>query len=164
MSESEGTMRTLRALCGSWRGTGTASYPTIGTYEYREQTRFVEDAERPMLFYEQRAEQRAVGGETFNASHWESGFLTVIGPRMIRMTNAQDSGRLEILDLELTVFETGFRLAGDAVGHFNDPRMVSARRTIHFTGGRLTYDVEMTTTKVPVRTVHLHAELERQRD
>src|SRR5450830_1334709 len=161
MNDISTTMRTLRALCGSWNGHGRASYPTIGQYEYREQLQFKEDTERPLLFYEQRAEQREIGQEKYSASHWEAGFLLVTGPSVIRLTNAQDSGMLEVLELRLTMFENGFRLAGDALGHFNDPRMVAARRMFELRGNHLKYEVEMATNNVLTRTLHLIAELKK---
>ena len=155
------TLETLRLLCGAWHGTGRASFPTIGEHEYREQLRVEADPNRPLVFYEQRADHRPVGASAYGESHWEAGFLRVTGPGHLQLTNAQGNGRLEVLDLTLTPLDGGFRLEGAATGQFNDPRMKAAFRRYELKGDTLTYVVEMSTDRVATRTQHLAAELRR---
>lgn len=151
----------LRLLLGSWRGTGSAKFPTIPTFEYTEVLRFELDAERPLIHYEQRATQRRLDEPNWTASHWESGFLRPVEPDVIEITNAQDSGRLEILRMKLTLQPQGLVLEGASLGLFNDPRMVTSARRFELSGDRLDYVVRMSTTKIAELTPHLRATLTR---
>jgi hypothetical protein len=40
--EQTNTMNALRRLLGKWRGNGIATFPTISTFEYREELEFSE--------------------------------------------------------------------------------------------------------------------------
>jgi nitrobindin-like protein len=156
------TFTLLRQLCGAWVGVGEATFPTIGTYEYRERLRFTADFERPLLFYEQQAEVRDPDSGAFRPSHWEAGFLVVTGSGQVRLTNAQSNGRLELLELTVDADPIGLRLAGSATGHFNDPRMKGAYREYVLSGDALRYRMEMVTTTVASRALHLAATLRRE--
>jgi THAP domain-containing protein 4 len=151
----------LAPLLGRWSGTGVARFPTIATHDYREELIFTPDPERPLIHFEQRAHQAPAGSDGWTASHWESGFLRPIEPGVVELTNAQDSGRLEIQRLSVTGQPGGLVLDGTAVGLFNDPRMVSARRRFEVRGDQLTYQVIMATTMVAAPAVHLEARLRR---
>ena len=161
MSDIAATLEALRLLCGAWHGDGRASFPTVGEHEYRERLRVEADPVRPLLFYEQRAEHRPVGTAEPRGFHWESGFFRVTGPGLVQLSNSQNNGRLEVLDLVLVPHEGGFRLEGAATGQFNDPRMKAAFRRYELRGDTLRYVVEMATDHVATRTQHLAAELRR---
>ena len=161
MPDIAATLEALRLLCGAWHGTGRASFPTIGEHEYRERLRVASDPMRPLLFYEQAAEHRPAGTADPRGFHWEAGFFRVVGPGQVQLSNAQNNGRLEVLDLVMAPYEGGFRLEGAASGQFSDPRMKAAFRRYELHGDTLTYVVEMATDRVAARTQHLAAELQR---
>ncbi len=154
-------MNTLTPLLGRWRGEGSGSYPTIKPFEFRDECCFELDSERPLIHYEQRTTHREIGTSTWVSSHWESGFLRPIEARIVELTNAQDSGRLEIIPLILTTLPGGLSLRGESTGLFNDPRLAGTMRRFELQGDTLSYEVRMATTRVPVSTVHLQATLTR---
>ncbi len=155
-------LEALRPLLGTWEGTGTARFPTIPPNRYREILTFIPDPERPLVYYTQRAQQAPEGTELWTASHWEAGFLRVIAPSVVELTNAQDSGRLEVMRLDLVPEPEGLSLSGTSVGLFNDPRMKATRRIFGVAGDVLIYRVSMSTTAVEPMTPHLEARLRRQ--
>lgn len=154
-------IRALLPLIGTWRGEGHAAFPTIASFEYREELRFELDPQRPLIHYEQRARHRETGSGPWMPSHWESGFLRPTEAGGVEMTNAQDGGRLEILRFTVEVLAGGVRLAGEATQLINDPRLVRTRREIEVRGDELCYTVSMQTTRVAQPEVHLRARLSR---
>jgi hypothetical protein len=152
------TQTLLGRLAGSWSGSGVGDYPTIERFEYEETLRFELDARYPLIHYEQRT--RLASGE---ASHWESGFLRWQEDGSIELSNAQDSGRVEVLRGRLVELEDGFDLSLMSVAIAWDPRMVGTRRDFRVRADRLDYVVQMSTstTDSPRMGQHLEAHLER---
>lgn len=155
------TLLALQPLLGTWEGGGRAEFPTIPPHEYTEILRFVTEADREQIHFEQRARHRPLGAAAYAPSHWESGFLRVTAPGVVEWTNAQDNGRLEVVRLSVTVGPGGLELAGETAHFLNDPRMVRARRVLRLRGDMLHYTLEMATTKVGALTGHLVGELRR---
>ncbi len=155
------TLAALQPLLGHWEGRGRAQFPTIPPHEYVETLRFSTEADRDHIHFEQRARHRPLGAAAFGPSHWESGFLRVTTPGVVEWTNAQDSGRLEVAHLALTVEPDALRLVGETSHFLNDPRMVRARRSMVLRGDSLRYQLEIATTRVAALTGHLVAELQR---
>lgn len=61
MKKDEGQSRAMswvRLLVGMWRGLGVAAFPTITTFEYREELEFTANATQPVLRYERRMWRR----------------------------------------------------------------------------------------------------------
>jgi hypothetical protein len=153
------SLRRLDPLLGSWGGSGTGRYPTIDAFAYREELRFELHAEYPMLAYEQKTVL-----DTGAASHWETGFVRPVGDGVYELSNAQDSGRVEVLrgGAELEAAGLELRLESVCLGH--DPRLVQTRRILRVEGDRLGYEKHMATntTDEPVLQLHLQAELLRR--
>src|SRR5262245_22647809 len=82
----------LTRLSGRWSGRGRGQYPTIKSFEFAEETSFVPAPEYPMLRYEQRT-WLLPGREP---SHWELGLWRVVDGGEVEVSNAQDSGRVEV--------------------------------------------------------------------
>lgn len=149
----------LAGLVGSWRGTGTARFPTIEGAEYREELRFDWNASEALLHFEQKTWWK---GDT--PLHWESGFVLADDAGLYTLVNSQNNGRLEALDGRLEERTGGLELRL-ASRHFgNDPRMRRATRLFVLEGDRLRYEVAMSTTRVADLTPHLRAELERRQE
>lgn len=157
----EATFAALRPLLGRWEGTGRAAFPTIPPHEYVETFRVSGEPDRLHLHFEQRARHRPVGTDTYGPSHWESGFLRVIAPGTVELTNAQDNGRLEVARLTVEERPDALTLRGATTRFLNDPRMVAAERLITVTPAELHYTLRMATTQVPGLTGHLEATLRR---
>jgi len=150
----------LHLLVGEWRGRGVADFPTIDRVDYAEDLRFEWDADREVLFYEQRA---VLSDGT--PSHRESGFLRVIPGGQVELWNVQDNGRTEVLRGSSSWDESAREFLVDLRGveFGNDPRMLESRRLMTTSSERLTYDMSMATTTTPVadHLPHLRSELTR---
>lgn len=147
----------LAGFVGTWRGTGSASFPTIESAEYREELRFEWNHHEALLHFEQKTWWK--GDEPL---HWESGFVLADDAGGYTLANSQNNGRVEVL--KGTLEESGGRLVLSlASAHFgNDPRMVASTRRFVVEGDRLQYEVAMTTTRVAAHTPHLRADLRRR--
>lgn len=152
-------MQALKPLLGVWVGEGQGQYPTIDSFRYSERLEFVLHPEREIISYEQRATL-----EDGTPSHWEAGVVRLVEDTMVEISNAQDSGRVEVLKGPVEFIESGLRLVLDHTVLRNDERMVQTRRVIEIAGDRLHYEVQMatTTTDEPVLQTHLEAKLTRQ--
>ncbi|MEM9556718.1 MAG: FABP family protein [Acidobacteriota bacterium] len=150
----------LSPLSGRWVGRGRGQYPTIEPFEFAEETTFLLAPEYPMIRYEQRtwlAPER-------EASHWELGFWRSVGEGELEISNAQDSGRVEVLRGALVVDSDGvltLTLKSQCIAH--DPRLVRTERIVTVRGSKLHYLKYMTTTTTaaPERLLHLEATLEK---
>lgn len=154
------TMRLIRQLVGRWAGAGMARYPTITSFDYREELEFTIPEGKPLVHYDQRTSRRSDSGG-FVTSHWETGFWRVLSATEIELLCAQSGGRVEVARGTLTPTENGFvvRLASTLIG--NDPRMDKTAREVVLKGDMLSYALRMSTTAVPELTTHVSAELKR---
>ncbi len=150
-----------RLLLGNWRGNGTASFPTIPTFAYREELEFTANDVQPILRYEQRTWKRLETGE-YTPSHWEVGFWRVLATEEIEVLCAQSGGRVEILRGHLEPVSGGFSTSLYSLLLANDPRMDKTSRQFVLNGDQLEYTMQMGTTAVPTMTLHLRATLMRQ--
>ncbi len=154
------TMNLLRQLLGKWCGNGIAEFPTISTFEYREELQFAANDTQCVLHYEQRTWKKRETGE-FAPSHWESGFWRVLSATEIEILCAQAGGRVEISRGTLTPSGDGFILHLHSTLVANDARMDKTAREFVLEGSILRYDMKMSTTAVPELTPHVRAELTR---
>lgn len=153
-------MDLFRLLEGRWCGTGRGAFPTIRAFEFEEATTYVFASEYPLLRYE----QRTVLLPDRKASHWELGFIRPADDGVVEVSNAQDSGRVEVLRGRLSMDESGrVRLALRSKTIGNDPRVLQTERIITLHGDSLHCAKYMvtTTTVQPVREKHLEARLRR---
>lgn len=150
----------LRAVVGTWAGTGEGRYPTIDAFVYLEDVELWSSA-KPFVGYQQRTRHPGTGAPM----HAESGFVRVVGP-------AGDDGALP---LEAVIAHpTG--LAEILAGSFRGTRIdlatvevartptakevVGVERTIEVVGDELTYEVRMAAVGQPLQ-FHLAATLHR---
>lgn len=154
------TMDLLRRLPGKWCGNGIAEFPTIPTFEYREELEFAANDIQPVLHYEQRTWKKRETGE-FAPSHWESGFWRVLSATEIEILCAQVGGRVEISRGTLTPSRDGFILHLHSTLVANDARMGKTAHELVLQGNTLRYDMKMSTTAVSELTPHVRAELTR---
>lgn len=149
----------LRRLAGSWKGVGSADFPSIGHYDYSEELRLEWDSARSGLVYDQRA-VLADG----SPSHRELGFIRLMDDGQVQLTNSQNNGRCEALRGELTVSPTQIIMQLASVEFANDPRMLASTRTLRLEGDTLSYEMGMQTTTVESSTPlpHLTATLRRR--
>ena len=153
----------LARLAGRWSGRGLGQCPTIQPFEFAEETSFLPAPEYPMLRYEQRA--WLLPGRA--ASHWELGLWRVVDGGEVEVSNAQDSGRVEVLRGRAEAEESdGVRVLLYSKWIANDPRLVRTERVLTLSGCVLHYIKYMatTTTAAPARIKHLEATLERVGD
>lgn len=158
--EQTNTMNALRRLLGKWRGNGIATFPTISTFEYREELEFTANDMQPVVHYEQRTWKKLNTGE-WVPSHWESGFWRVLPPSDIEILDAQAGGRVEISRGRLMPVHEGFRVHLESTLVANDARMRKTAREFALRGNTLLYTMEMSTTAVSGLTPHIRAELTR---
>lgn len=154
------TMGLLKPLLGKWQGDGVVEYPTIQTFEYREELEFAANDMQPFLRYEQRTWRKSETGE-YAPSHWEVGFWRVLSSNEIEVLNAQGGGRVEVLRGVLTPTSDGFVLHLKSTLVANDPRMAETTREFVLQENRFRYKMEMSLATVPDLTRHVYVELER---
>jgi len=157
--EDELTISGLHAFVGTWQGVGHGKYPTIESFDYQETLSFEPDAKCSLLHYQQRT--KIVDPE--RPSHWESGFWQPLENGLVQISNAQNGGRVEVLQGKLVVEGGVTRLEASNALLGNDPMMVASRRVFEIEGDRMHYVVEMatTTTESPKLQIHLTASLTR---
>lgn len=149
-------------LTGTWKGTGTATFPTIETVRYAETLTFQVTAGDPCVHYEQRTRILTPEARRDDPLHWESGFLEELEDGGIRWLNAQNSGRVEVLRGRAEMNQQGAMvLTVESLGIHNDERMLSSGRRLEVTGNRLACEHWMATTAVNTTTPHLEAVLHR---
>ncbi|MCP3915842.1 MAG: FABP family protein [bacterium] len=155
-TDAPGTL--LAELDGVWRGEGVGDFPTIERFDYSEELSFDVRASESLLHYVQRT--HLVDGEP---SHSESGFVRWLEDGAIEVSNAQNSGRVEVLRGKVTGRPGAWTLELEAhvLGH--DARVLQTRRSLRLAGDRLMYVMEMktNTTDEPVLLQHLSARLTR---
>ena len=163
MSEESLTARDVfNFLEGTWHGEGRGGYPTIDSFDYREELVFTERDEST-LAYSQRTEKRMDGQSGFVTSHWENGFLRVLESGDLELVNAQSGGRSEVLIGHIEKVGSLIRLHFTSKAVTNDPKIISTARTFELEGNHLRYEMEMSTTQVDKRTRHLGIILRRTR-
>ncbi len=154
------TLKLVRQVLGKWCGNGIAQFPTIATFEYREELEFTANDVQPVLRYHQRTWKKVETGE-FVPSQWETGFWRVLSASEIELVCAQASGRVEIARGPLRPTTTGFGLQLASVLVTNDTRMGKTKREFVLEKNTLRYTLEMSTTTVSKLTSHAHADLVR---
>jgi THAP domain-containing protein 4 len=147
----------LADLVGTWRGSGTARFPTIETAAYREELSVGWNAVEPLLHFEQRT-----WWKDDEPLHWESGFVIADEAGVFTMTNSQNNGRVEVLKGGLEEAHGRFELSLASTHFGNDSRMVAATRRLVLEGSTLRYTVAMTTDRVAILSPHLEATLRRE--
>lgn len=152
----------LKTLAGEWAGAGIGLYPTIEPFEYLETLRFTTDEKGANLHYEQKTRRRNIGMSDYISSHWETGFLRLLGDDQVEIVNVQIGGRVEILVGLVETTSESFVLRLKSSLFANDPRMQEATRVITVNRDALHYSMYMHTTKVPHLALHLEAKLRRQ--
>ena len=149
-------------LEGTWHGEGRGGFPTIDSFDYREELIFTERDEST-LAYSQRTEKRMDGQSGFITSHWENGFIRVLESGDLELVNAQSGGRSEVLIGHIEKLGASIRLHFTSKAVTNDPKVISTARTFILEGDHLRYEMEMSTTQVEKRTRHLEITLQRRR-
>lgn len=151
-------MEVLQKLVGRWCGIGVAEYPTISTFEYREEHTFTANLIQPVLHFEQRTWKKLESGD-YAPSHWESGFWRVIPGGEIDFLSAQIGGRVEVSHGALTPAPDGFVFRLQSKVLANDTRMGKTEREFVLQGKVFRYSMKMSTTAVSELALHTHAEL-----
>lgn len=161
MDESQANlMKLLWPLIGKWHGNGVARFPTIPTFDYREELEFAANEHQPFLRYEQRTWKKLNTGD-YAPSHWEVGFWRVLPSGEIEILNAQGGGRVEVLRGTFEPRSEGFLLDFQSLLVANDARMGRTARQFVLQGNALQYTMQMSTSKIPDLTPHVAADLEK---
>ena len=154
----------LSALSGTWIGAGHGEYPAIDSFDYREVLRLELHETDPILNYEQRTWRDDGGVEV--PSHWEAGFLRLLGQGRIELVDSQSGGRVEALSgavYELVEADgtIGWEFDVKTASHANSPGMRGSTRTWRLTADELTYEMHMATERVPDLQLHVRCRLAR---
>ena len=152
----------LSLLEGTWNGSGLGFFPTIDSFEYREEMKFIRDEERLLLHYEQRTWVQESAIQRRRPSHWESGFLVFDDNLNGSINCAQSGGRLELIALNKLDFNGPIISLDFSPSRIvNDSRMLGSNRSwrIETSKKLLSYEMNMATTKVKDIQAHLKAEL-----
>ncbi|MDH3679869.1 MAG: FABP family protein [Acidimicrobiia bacterium] len=144
----------IAQLVGTWRGSGTGSYPTIEDFAYREEVTFGHVG-KPFLAYGQKT--RDAGTDL--PLHAETGYWRLIEGRDVEVVLAHPTGIVELL---LGTFDDGvFDLGSSAVvGTPTAKSVTEIRRRFEVSGDELRYELAMAAVGKPL-THHLSATLHR---
>ncbi len=144
----------LASLIGTWRGTGSGTYPSIEDFEYAEEARFWHYG-RPMLAYSQRTWSPASG----MPMHSEMGYWRPVAEGGVEVVLAHAFGIVEIQDGRIE----GNRITMDSRTLTSAPtanQVEALARTFVVEGDVLTYEVHMALADYELQP-HLQARLER---
>lgn len=147
----------LFPLIGTWKGDGTAKFPTIKTVEYMEKIEFSRIGTNPVIFYEQKT-WYLLDGNRGGDLHHESGYINVKEDGNYEVSNSQDNGRVEVLTAK--IIETGdssIHLSMESKLFGNDERMDKTIRDYYITGRTMRYELKMATKNTPEMQGHLEA-------
>jgi hypothetical protein len=146
-------LQPIAFLLGVWRGEGKGEYPTIEPFRFGEEMRF-EHVGEPYLLYLQRSWLLDDGSPL----HFERGFIRLREDRL-EIALAHPLGLTEIAEGRLD--GTAFSVETGTVSRTTTGSPVTGvRRRYRVDGSRLTYELDMEMTAVPM-TRHLEAELDR---
>jgi THAP domain-containing protein 4 len=150
----------LHFLLGKWKGSGSGKFPTITSFDYDEILTFRTDSYNDLIHYEQRTWLK----RDDTPSHWESGFIKPVDgeDNVFEITNAQDSGRVEVLRGEFYKDKDDYMLHFKMVTIANDPRMMNSERIFTIKDDKLSYIVKMATKNTPEHQHHLQSLLEKE--
>lgn len=148
----------IRGLVGTWRGSGSGSYPTIEPFDYVEEVTFGHVG-KPFLAYSQKTRH----GRTGLPLHAETGYWRLIEDHKVEVMLAHPTGVLELLVgefLEGTVFELR---SSTVTGSPTAKSVTEVHRRFELDGDQLRYEVAMAAVGHPL-THHLAATLDRVKD
>ena len=156
------TKARLAPLLGIWRGVGHGKFPTIAAFDYTEEITFLDNGVDHLIHFEQKTWVQSSGADHGQPLHWESGFIRPIADGSVEMSNAQNGGRVEVLQGQID--EAAYRqgtllLSLNSILLGNDPRLIQTTRCYTQQGNSLSYTVEMATVKTPQLQQHLEAVL-----
>ena len=151
----------LRSLAGTWEGTGHGEYPTIESFEYREQAEFILDKARQLVRYVFDDTIIDADGSDLRPTHVEVGLLRLTEDDDFELLSAQ-TGRVEVLRGSISGTSASaieLRLQSVAVAH--DPRVASSTRIFRVGEDILEYEVWMELTTLKGSRIHTRATLHR---
>ena len=155
-------LQKLLPLLGTWTGKGHGEFPTIESFDYREELTFRHRDCTPYITYEQSTVLLNSDGSQ-KPSHWEAGILRPREDGIIVMSSIHDSTRVEVMHGVIDAsagFSGMLSIKFESILHANDPRMAASRRELFLNGSELKYTMSMATQKTPEMTAHLSAVLE----
>lgn len=148
----------IEFLLGTWRGRGTGTWPTAGSFDYEEEAAFElggGGADFPFLAYRERAWDPA----TDTTMHLERGCWRVHDGGLVDVTLAHPIGVTEIAqgsvdgpEITLTSIRIGVATRGLPV--------TGLRRRYRLDGDELVYEIDLSTGDVPLLR-HLAGRLRR---
>lgn len=144
----------MRALEGTWTGTGHGEYPTIESFEYEETVTLERLADKPILTYGQRT--RSPDGRPLHA---ESGYFR-FGDDSVELVLAQPTGIVEIHSGRVDDGRLDLRLASMATSP-SAVEVTDVRRSLVVDGDVLDYELSMAAVGHGL-TFHLGARLHRR--
>lgn len=147
----------LAFLLGTWRGTGTCTYPTITTVDYEEEI-VIEDVGEAFLTYFERSWSPEDGA----AIHLERGFLIAGADGEVELTLAHPIGLTEVaygrVDGTTVRFATE---PGAVVRTRTGLAAIALERRYEVEGDRMSYVIDMATEATPMAR-HLEATLRKR--
>ena len=144
----------LAQLIGTWRGSGTGEFPSMATFPYDEEIRFMDIGSRDLVYL-----QRGWDPESGEVLHAEAGMWRATQDGVVAATIAQPR-TAEVS--EGTISRGLIVLTSTNVGRaVNGPPLVATQRTYRLNEDNLTYAVDMTTLQVTNSTRHLVGTLRR---
>lgn len=152
------SLEPVAAIIGTWRGPGTASYPTIASYQYEDELVFA-DHGWPFLFFSQLS---TIGGKP---THTETGYFRLPQPRTLEVMFALPFGQAEAGSGSCTVAEDGAVTLTSDCPVLCTPSATAVRRIVrryHLHQDTLCYEVLMEAVQQEL-AIHLVANLTRVR-
>ncbi|HEX9854544.1 MAG TPA: FABP family protein [Acidimicrobiia bacterium] len=149
----------LAFLVGTWRGSGVGVYPTIETFEYREEV-VIGHIGKPFLTYAQRTTRAGSHPEAGVRLHSETGYIRPAGATGVELVVAQPTGIVEIHEGRLsgTTLEIEPRLVATTATAVAVSRV---ERRVVVSDDEMRYELWMEAVGQP-HQIHLEATLTRR--
>lgn len=154
------TIEPLFILEGNWEGSGTASFPSIGSFEYREESNFTTQKNEPYMQFTQKA--WLIKNNSERLIHWETGIISAVTPRKLKLYTCHMNGRIEIANGSYIKSSSKYKLTFKSEFIKNNSSIktvISSLRELIFTEKTLDYKMGMSTSDIRLLKDHLEAKL-----
>ncbi len=156
------SVKKLSLLIGTWKGNGTADFPTIEKTKYLEELEFKFIGDDETMSFEQKT-WKIKDGDKSEPLHWESGYIISYPDDSFELFNAQNSKRVEVMkSSSINTDGNKLQLIFESKYFGNDERMVKTSREFNVDENTLHFTMKMQTQNTSEFQKHLESNLKKK--